>query len=88
VPAAQHLASGLLHATITGLLPVPLVQGYFAWSLLDNFEWADGFNKRFGIVHVDYETLARSYKASALWLARLFGVSQARTAQEAVAQIA
>ena len=43
------------------------VDGYFAWSLLDNFEWASGCSKRFGIVHVDFETLARTPKRSALW---------------------
>jgi beta-glucosidase len=41
------------------------IRGYFVWSLLDNFEWAYGFSKRFGIVHVNYETLARTPKASA-----------------------
>jgi len=41
------------------------VRGYFAWSLLDNFEWAHGFTKRFGIVHVDYATQRRTPKASA-----------------------
>ena len=40
------------------------LRGYFAWSLLDNFEWSLGFSKRFGIVHVDYETLERTIKAS------------------------
>jgi len=40
------------------------VRGYFAWSLLDNFEWSCGFTKRFGIVHVDYETQARTMKRS------------------------
>ncbi|KJZ08490.1 beta-glucosidase [Marinomonas sp. S3726] len=41
------------------------IQGYFAWSLMDNFEWAEGYSKRFGLVYVDYETQKRSLKASA-----------------------
>ncbi len=45
---------------------VPL-DGYFAWSLMDNFEWAFGYEKRFGIVYVDYETQQRIPKQSALW---------------------
>ena len=40
------------------------IQGYFAWSLMDNFEWAEGYLKRFGIVHVDYSTQKRTIKAS------------------------
>lgn len=43
------------------------VEGYFAWSLLDNFEWAHGYAKRFGIVEVSYDTLERIPKRSALW---------------------
>ena len=43
------------------------IRGYFVWSLLDNFEWAHGYSKRFGIVHVDYATLERTAKASALY---------------------
>jgi len=43
------------------------VQGYFVWSLLDNFEWAHGYSKRFGIVYVDYPTLERIPKASFYW---------------------
>jgi beta-glucosidase len=41
------------------------VEGYFAWSLLDNFEWAEGFRSRFGLVHVDYPTGRRLLKDSA-----------------------
>jgi beta-glucosidase len=43
------------------------IRGYFAWSLLDNFEWENGYDKRFGIVFVDYETQERLPKQSALW---------------------
>jgi beta-glucosidase len=43
------------------------LRGYFAWSLLDNYEWSLGFSKRFGIVHVNYETQERTPKASALF---------------------
>jgi len=47
------------------------VRGYFAWSFLDNFEWAMGYTKRFGIVYVDYKNgLSRHPKASALWFSR------------------
>ncbi|MFB7864949.1 MULTISPECIES: GH1 family beta-glucosidase [unclassified Streptomyces] len=48
-----------------------VVHGYFLWSLLDNFEWAYGYAKRFGAVHVDYETLRRTPKSSARWYARV-----------------
>ena len=43
------------------------MRGYFAWSLMDNFEWAEGYNMRFGIVHVDYETQVRTVKKSGHW---------------------
>jgi beta-glucosidase len=47
------------------------LRGYFAWSLMDNFEWAEGYAKRFGIVHVDYETQVRTPKMSAMWYSQV-----------------
>jgi beta-glucosidase len=47
------------------------LRGYFAWSLLDNLEWSLGFAKRFGIVHVDFDTLQRTPKASAHYYSRV-----------------
>lgn len=49
-------------------LDVPL-HGYFVWSLLDNYEWTDGYSKRFGLVYVDYETQRRIIKDSGYWYA-------------------
>jgi len=43
------------------------LRGYFVWSLMDNFEWAEGYRKRFGVVHVDYATQQRTLKDSAKW---------------------
>jgi len=45
------------------------LRGYFAWSLLDNYEWSHGYSKRFGIVHVDFATQRRTPKASARFYA-------------------
>ncbi|GAB3596027.1 GH1 family beta-glucosidase [Angustibacter peucedani] len=62
---------GYLHAHLGAVLDAveagAPVTGYFLWSLLDNFEWSYGYSKRFGIVHVDYATQARTPKDSARW---------------------
>jgi beta-glucosidase len=55
---------GYLGAILDAVAAGVDVRGYFVWSLLDNFEWALGFSKRFGLVHVDYETLERRKKDS------------------------
>ena len=53
------------------------VRGYFLWSLLDNFEWAFGFSRRFGIVYVDFETLERVPKDSFKWYRELIAAQRA-----------
>lgn len=55
---------------------IPL-KGYFLWSLMDNFEWAEGYTMRFGIVHVDYATQTRTVKASGAWYRDLVASHQA-----------
>jgi beta-glucosidase len=52
------------------------VRGYFAWSLLDNFEWAFGYTKRFGLIRVDYDTSKRTIKDSGEWYARVIAANQ------------
>jgi beta-glucosidase len=60
------------------------VRGYFVWSLLDNFEWALGYSRRFGLVHVDFDTLRRTRKASALCYAEIIA-SRGRVLDAAIA---
>lgn len=65
-----HLAE-VLRARDAG---VP-VEGYFAWSLMDNFEWAEGYEPRFGLVYVDFDTQTRTVKDSGRWFQRFLGAA-------------
>ena len=65
-PRVRYLETHVAAAADALDAGVPLA-GYFVWSLLDNFEWAHGFSKRFGIVHVDYESQERTVKTSGMW---------------------
>ncbi len=63
-PERTSFVSDHMLATKRAIADGANVQGFFYWSLLDNYEWAFGYEKRFGIVHVDFETLKRTPKAS------------------------
>ena len=70
-PERVDYLRGHLAALQTAVAAGVDVRGYFVWTLLDNFEWAEGFAKRFGIVYVDYATQARTPKTSAGWLGQV-----------------
>jgi beta-glucosidase len=70
----QYLASHL-EAAAAAIGEGVLLIGYFAWSLLDNFEWAEGYRTRFGLVHVDFATQHRTIKASGQWYRALVAAS-------------
>jgi beta-glucosidase len=54
------------------------LRGFFVWSFLDNFEWAEGYAHRFGLVHVDFDTLVRTPKRSARWFAEVIARNAVR----------
>jgi beta-glucosidase len=60
---ARYMVAHLEQAARAVQAGIPL-KGYFAWTLMDNFEWACGFSQRFGLIHVDYETQRRRVKLS------------------------
>jgi beta-glucosidase len=69
----DHLAA-VRHALAAGVK----LRGYFVWSLLDNFEWAEGYSRRFGVIYVDFKTLKRTPKASYHWFADFIKSYQGR----------
>jgi beta-glucosidase len=80
--ARQRYLYSHIAATLRAIeLGVP-VSGYFVWSLLDNFEWAHGYTKRFGIVWTNYETLERTPKKSAHWCREVFAQNRLVVATE------
>ncbi len=52
------------------------VNGYFIWTFTDNFEWAEGYHPRFGIVHVDFATQKRTVKSSGHWYSQFLGIKE------------
>ena len=66
-PERQAYIAGHIAAVERAVQAGVPVEGYFVWSLLDNFEWAEGYRRRFGIVYVDYPTLERVPKTSFHW---------------------
>jgi beta-glucosidase len=66
-PARIEYLDGHLRALHEAVSAGIDVRGYFQWTLADNFEWIEGFSQRFGLVHVDHETQARTPKASYTW---------------------
>src|SRR5262249_27430750 len=66
--------SAIRHALAAGVK----LRGYFVWSLLDNFEWAEGYSRRFGLIYVDFKSLKRTPKASYHWFADLIRNNQGR----------
>ncbi len=75
----EFLRSHIASAQSALAAGVPL-RGYFAWSLMDNFEWSQGFEKRFGLFHVDYSTQRRTPRESAYWYRDLVSVGAAGSA--------
>jgi beta-glucosidase len=66
----RYLHNHLIQTNKAMLAGVP-VEGYFVWSLLDNFEWALGYRQRFGLIHVDFETQNRTIKDSGHWFSEI-----------------
>ena len=73
-PRIAYLKAHFAQAARAIAAEVPL-RGYFVWSLMDNFEWAHGYSKRFGLIYVDYPTQRRILKASAHWYRKVIAAN-------------
>lgn len=71
---ADHLRTALEATAPGGVAESVDLRGYYVWSLLDNFEWSAGFRQRFGLVHVDFDSLRRTPKMSYYWLKELLAL--------------
>ena len=67
----REFVRGYLKEVLRAIQDGVPIEGYFLWSFLDNYEWEDGYTRRFGIVHTDYQTLERTPKLSAHWYANV-----------------
>jgi beta-glucosidase len=68
---SDHIEAALKATAPGGVAESVDLRGYYVWSLMDNFEWSAGYNQPFGLLHVDFETLERTPKASYFWLQEL-----------------
>ncbi|VAW00381.1 beta-glucosidase [hydrothermal vent metagenome] len=66
-PERVRYLTGYLNAAAKAIESGVDIAGYFVWSLLDNFEWGEGYSKRFGLIYIDYATQERTPKSSAVW---------------------
>ena len=66
----KHFIQHYLEQVLRAKKEEKKVSGYFVWSLTDNFEWAEGYHPRFGIIHIDFKTQKRTIKASGNWYAQ------------------
>ncbi len=76
---AAYLAKGYLREHFDAVAEGVNLRGYFVWSLMDNFEWAWGYSRRFGLIHLDYDTQVRTIKDSGRWYSQFIA---ARTAEQ------
>jgi beta-glucosidase len=74
-PLRVAFLKGHLAAAARAIAAAVPLRGYFAWSLMDNFEWAHGYSKRFGLIYVDYRTQRRVLKTSAHWYRRVIAAN-------------